>query len=152
MLRKINFLLLVLTFLAFTNPSFASVTLDLGINFVSVKHAAMKPPPVRTWTCNGTIALTGTSYSYALPPWQMSGPVTGSGSDREKECKKRIQSYLNDVAIWQKLGIPADQQDSYCRLGGTFRVDYGFDKRPKDWNFTQFGQPSCKCAGPFSFQ
>ena len=114
--------------------------------------ASARPAQARTWTCNGTIALTGSSYSYALPPWEMSGPVPGSGVDRERRCKERIQSaWLNNGAIWAKLGIPATAQDSYCQSGGTFRVDYGFDKRPKDWNFTQFGKPNCKCSGPLIF-
>jgi hypothetical protein len=112
--------------------------------------ASVKPAQARTWTCDGTIALTGTSYSYALPTWTMSG---GLLADREKACKARIQGdYLNNGAIWQKLGIPAADQNAFCQAGGTFRVDYGFDARKKDWSFTQFGKPNCKCAGPFSFQ
>jgi len=128
-----------------------SVALVVIVGFFS-SFASVKPAQARTWTCNGTIALTGTSYSYALTPWQMSGPVPGSGADREKRCKERIQSDWLNGAIWAKLGIPAAAQNSYCQSGGTFRVDYGFDKRPKDWNFTQSGKPNCKCAGPMVFQ
>jgi len=106
----------------------------------------VKPVAAISWTCNGTIALTGTSYSYALPPWTMSG---GRGADRQKKCKEYIQAnWLNNGAIWRNLGIPAAQQDSYCKSGGTFRIDYGFDKRQKDWNFTQsVGKPACNCTG-----
>jgi hypothetical protein len=112
--------------------------------------ASVRPAQAKTWTCNGTIALTGSSYSYTLPTWTMSGPIY---VDREKQCKARIQvDWLNNGAIWQTLGIPAAEQNSYCQSGGTFRVDYGFDTRKKDWNFTQFGKPNCKCVGPFSFQ
>lgn len=130
---------------------FVVFVLVLGINLVTVQPATMKPSPaVMNWTCDGTIALTGSSYSYSLPPWSKSGPI---GTDRENKCKQDIQNnWLNNGAIWQKLGIPAAQQNAYCQSGGTFRIDYGFDTRKKDWSFTQFGKPSCKCAGPLSFQ
>ena len=129
---------------------FVVFVLLLGINFVSGKPATMKPSPaVMSWTCNGTVALTGTNYSYALPPWTMSGPLL---TDREKKCKQYIiDNWLNNCAIWTKLGIPAAEQNSYCQSGGTFRVDYGFDKRPKDWNFTWTGKPCCHCNGPSIF-
>lgn len=108
-----------------------------------------KPALPISWTCNGTIALTGTSYSYALPPWTMSG---GIGADREKKCKEFIlANWINNGAIWKQLGIPASQQEAFCKSGGTFRVDYGFDKRKKDWNFVQSGKPVCRCTGPLSF-
>lgn len=117
---------------------------------IAFSFASVTPAAAESWTCDGTVALTGSSYSYALPTWNMSG---GLGVDREKKCKERIQAdWLNNGAIWQKLGIPAAQQDSYCKSGGTFRVDYGFDKRKKDWSFTQAGKPNCKCAGPLSLQ
>jgi hypothetical protein len=104
----------------------------------------------RTWTCHGTIALQGSGYSYAVPSWTMSGSAT---VDRENRCRAALKSnWLDNGAIWKHLGIPPAQQDGYCRSGGNFRVDYGFDRRRKDWNFTQLSKPLCKCAGPFTFQ
>jgi len=103
----------------------------------------------RSWTCSATIALTGSNYSYALPPWSKSLATT----DREKKCREDIENHwLINGAIWARLGIPEAQQSAYCQSGGTFRVDYGFDKRKKDWNFTKSSSPKCKCSGSQVFQ
>jgi len=129
---------------------FVMFVIVLGINFLSVKPASSRPAPAISWTCHGTVALTGSNYSYALPTWTMSGPPF---TDRQKKCKERIQAdWLNNGAIWQKLGVPAAEQNAYCLSGGTLRVDYGFDNRAKEWNFIQAGKPNCKCAGPLGFQ
>lgn len=117
---------------------------------ILVLFASAKPTQARTWICNGTLALTGSIYSYSIPQFTMSG---GLFVDREKACRDRIKAdWLNNGAIWARLGIPAAQQNAYCASGGTFRVDYGFDKRKKDWNFTQFVRPPCRCNGPLIFQ
>lgn len=103
----------------------------------------------RSWTCSGTIALTGSNYSYALPPWSKSGPAI----DREKKCRDDIENnWLKNGEIWARLGIPEAQQSAYCQSGGMFRVDYGFDKRKKDWSFTKSSSPKCKCSGLQVFQ
>jgi hypothetical protein len=125
----------------------------IGANFLSAKPATLRAPPFRNWTCHATIALTGSSYSYTPPAWQMSGPLIGTGSDREKRCREVVeQDWIDNGKIWQFLGIPASQQNAYCQSGGTFRADYGFDERPKSWNLLKTGKPNCKCAGPLAFQ
>jgi hypothetical protein len=103
----------------------------------------------RTWTCSATIALKDTSYSFAVPDWSMSG---GIAVDREKRCKGAIQSnWINNGAIWKSLGIPVSEQDKYCQSGGNFRIDYGFDRRRKDWNFSASSKPACACAAGQTF-
>jgi hypothetical protein len=103
----------------------------------------------KSWTCSATIALQGSSLSHAVPSWSMSGPLT---ADREKRCKEHVKAnWLDNGKIWSTLNIPANQQNSYCQSGGNFRVDYGFDKRNKDWQFTQMSKPSCTCPGGMVF-
>lgn len=127
---------------------FAVLVVVLGFHFVTLESAV-----ARSWTCGGTIALTGTNYSFALPGWEMSGKVPGPGVDREKRCKEYIEAnWLRNGAIWAKLGIPVEQQNQYCQSGGTFRIDYGHSGRNKDWSFAWSGKPICKCSGPMSFQ
>jgi hypothetical protein len=98
----------------------------------------------REWKCNATIALKNSSYSFAVPDWSMSGGIT---VDREKRCKNAIQSnWIDNGAIWKSLGIAASEQNKFCQSGGDFRIDYGFDKRRKDWNFSASSKPACACA------
>ena len=107
----------------------------------------------RTWTAHATIQLEGTGKSYTPPGWPMSGPLPpAAGSDRQKAIKEYIeQTWLDNGAIWKLLGINAAEQDQWCQTGGTFRVDYGFDKRPKEWQFSKFSKPNCKCTGGMTF-
>lgn len=103
----------------------------------------------RAWTCNATISLQGSSLSYTVPNWRMSGSLT---TDRQERCKAHIQNnWLNNGLIWSVLNIPANQQNGYCQSGGDFRVDYGFDRRSKDWSFTQQSKPACACTGGMVF-
>lgn len=103
----------------------------------------------RTWTCHGTIALQGSNKSYALPSWQMSGKVPGPGADREKRCREHIEAnWLNNGKIWTVLGLNAAEKNQICQGGPrSFRTDYGFDERKKDWNLTSaVAKPSCSCT------
>ena len=107
------------------------------LTFSSLSHA-------RSWTCHATINLEGSNYKYTVPGWNMSG---NAFVDREKKCKNSIQSnWLNNGKIWKKLGMNAANQNKFCKRKGTFRVDYGFNKRKKSWDFRKtLSSPSCKC-------
>lgn len=99
----------------------------------------------RNWNCHATISLTGSGATYTVPNWGMSGNAL---VDREKKCKQRIQSdWLNNKKIWNYINLSSSEQNSICKKGtGTFRVDYGFDRRPKSWDFTQtIPAPPCDC-------
>jgi hypothetical protein len=103
----------------------------------------------KSWTCNATIGLQGKLLSYNVPNWKMNGPLL---ADREKKCKEHVKAnWLDNGKIWTVINIPANEQNSYCQSGGAFRVDYGFDKRSKDWNFTQTGKPACACSSGMVF-
>ena len=104
----------------------------------------------RHWTGNCTIALTGTGKSYSPVPWAMSGP---NACDREHKTKDYIKAtWLDTGAIWKLLGMNTTEQNQWCGIGnGTFRIDYGFDKRPKEWNFTQTIPTRCACPVPMVF-
>ena len=108
------------------------------LTFSSLSHA-------RSWTCNASISLSGSSATYTLIPWNMSG----SFKDREKMCKNHIISnWLNNKKIWKKLNLTKSDQNNFCKLHkGTFRVDYGFDRRKKSWVFSKkLSTPPCKCS------
>lgn len=99
------------------------------------------------WTCDAVIQLIGTGISWAPPTWPMSG---GLFVDREKQCFNFLKTnFLDDGEIWVhiKSQLSAAQQDQICRAGrGQFRVDYGFDKRAKDWSQTLWvTAPPCNC-------
>jgi hypothetical protein len=107
---------------------------------------------IRKWTGHCTIALQGSQKTYVPQSWQMSvgGPLT----DRQKKTKEYIEStWLNNGAIWKLLGMNNQEQDSWCRKGGgTFRIDYGFDERQKEWNFTKYVPVTCVCSGDMIFK
>ena len=107
------------------------------LTFSSLSHA-------RSWTCHATINLENSNYKFTVPGWHMSG---NAFVDREKKCKNRIQSdWLNNGKIWKKLGMSAADQNKFCKRKGTFRVDYGFDKRKKGWDFRKvISSPACNC-------
>ncbi len=104
----------------------------------------------RTWTCNATIALTDSSSRYTLPPWTMS---RNFNVNIEKECRSSIKTnWLNNRKIWTFMKLNPTDQNAICKSGnGVFRVDYGFDGRKKDWNFTQaISAPPCDCESSCS--
>jgi hypothetical protein len=124
----------------------AAIAITAVLPFIQAKEGVAAQ---KSWTCNATIALQGGSLSYTVPNWPMSGPIA---SDREKRCKEHVKAnWLDNGKIWSVLDIPSNQQNSYCQSGGNFRVDYGFDKRSKDWNFTQTSKPACACPGGMVF-
>lgn len=95
----------------------------------------------RDWTCHATIFLTGSSQSFTLPGWKQSGNIF---VDREKKCKEAIDKYALNSAIYDRFSFSPAQEVSLCKTGGaTFRVEYGFDKRPKSWQFSKRVAPSC---------
>ncbi len=101
----------------------------------------------RDWTCQATFDLINSNISYTIPSWNESG---GAFVDREKRCRQRIEGeWLNNGQIWSLLVkqglITANQASTYCKTGGNFRVQYGFDQRRKAWNFTGYSiKPRCK--------
>ncbi len=103
----------------------------------------------RTWNGQCTIQLLGSSLSYSPPQWSMSGPNL---CDRQAKTKEYIeQTWIDSGTIWKLLNVPATEQNKYCQSGGIFRVDYGIDKRPKEWQFTKASHPICVCKGGMTF-
>jgi hypothetical protein len=98
----------------------------------------------RTWTCHATVFLTGSTYAYTFPSWRISG---GMFEDRQKSCLKYIKEQLLDSSIWNYFPLTLAEENSYCQSGeGQFRIDYGFDKRPKNWTHKQnLATPRCDC-------
>lgn len=102
----------------------------------------------RRWTCDATIFLIETPHSYTPSPWEMkTGDPDAVWGDREKSCRNYIANKILDGSIWSHFKLSAAEQDKVCRDGGgSFRVEYGFDKRPKSWSFTKtVPAPQCDC-------
>ncbi len=119
--------------------------LSLGISTYAQAQCGMQVK--RTFTCNGVINLIGAvNKSYAPNPW--GSYCCGALCDREAKCKSDLEGqWLNNGAFWALLGLSAAEQNTICKAkGGNVRVDYGFDARKKDWQFTKFvAKNGCKC-------
>lgn len=103
---------------------------------------------IKNWVCDAVIHLTGTSVTWTPATWSMSGNIL---TDREKACRNYIiANWFDNGAIWNyiKPQLTAAQQDAICKAGsGTFRIDYGFDRRTKDWSITRtIPAPPCNCT------
>src|SRR5688500_10053100 len=106
--------------------------------------AALKDAAAKSWTCDATFAYA--SHSYMPPTWEMSS--RSLFPDREHRCREAIFStWLDSNAIIDVLGLTDAEKAAICSNGGTFqvRVDYGFDKRGKDWSFVNTVTPPCVC-------
>ncbi|HEX6899109.1 MAG TPA: hypothetical protein VF789_05320 [Thermoanaerobaculia bacterium] len=99
-----------------------------------------------TWTCHATIFLSGTNQQYTPSPWKMSAPGI-SIPDREKRCRQHIESNFLTGSIWSHFTLTPAEQDRICKSGNaTFRIEYGFDRRTKSWQFTKvLPSPPCDC-------
>lgn len=120
----------------------------LSLNQSTGAQEAQKRAFARKWTCDATISLIESGKQYTPQPWEMTtkDPHTVWG-DREKSCKKYIEAEILTGNIWKKLNLTPAEQDKICKKGeGDFRVDYGFDERPKSWSFTKtLPAPPCDC-------
>jgi hypothetical protein len=89
----------------------------------------------RTWTCNATFSQG--NHSYGPVTFGMSG---GLLTDREKACRREIQRrWLENSAVFSLFGLSTDEEEAICQAGGNpeVMVDYGFDRRAKEWQFVQ---------------
>ncbi|NKC16504.1 MAG: hypothetical protein GKR94_31150 [Gammaproteobacteria bacterium] len=71
--------------------------------------------------------------------------------DREKFCRNAVKAHwLYNGEIWAHIQLSAEEQSKICQDGkATFRVDYGFDRREKSWEFShEVGAPPCECGAP----
>jgi hypothetical protein len=119
-------------------------TLAISFLFTASAHAW-----TRNFRCNATIQLTGT-INKTFSPTSWNWGCNGIGCDREKACRNYIKdNWLNNGAIWGLFqgGFTPAEQNTICTRGASeVRVDYGFDERRKDWNFTQnITKTGCKC-------
>jgi len=98
----------------------------------------------RSWTCHATVFLTATGHSYTFPQWRMSG---GIFTNRHKKCKQHIQRNFLNSSIWNNFPLTPAQENSFCQISsGVFRIEYGFNRRSKSWQFSQtVSTPSCDC-------
>lgn len=102
----------------------------------------------RSWRCDASISLTGSTAVYTPPTWSMkAGDPHTVWSDREKSCRKYVDAEILTRSIWSKLKLTPSEQDKICRTGsGKLRAEYSFDKRPKSWAFTKtLAAPPCDC-------
>lgn len=104
----------------------------------------------RKWTCDATIFVTGTNQQYTPPPWEMKTGdkhVAGLPGDREKSCKNYIKSVFVNGGLWGHFSFNSSEQDRICKNdSANLRIEYGFDRRPKGWQFTQsISAPPCNC-------
>jgi len=131
--------------------SWLYIALLLAISSISA------PATARSFTCNATIDLQQISASYTPSNWGSS--CSGLFCNRAKKCKEDIQrKFLNpatwDEPIWDRLNPPLTtaQKQQLCGGSGNFRISYGFDKRKKEWNFTQsveyFDKPNVGAISP----
>ena len=93
----------------------------------------------RSWTCSATIFLNGTNASYTPPSWPMrTGHPDAVPGDRERSCKNYVERRLLTNAIWSRLNLSDAERGRLCHAGNsTFRIEYGFDRRPKSWQLTK---------------
>lgn len=120
----------------------------LGFSWTATAQEANQRAFARSWTCDATISLTGGTHQYTPPTWRMkTGDPDTVWGDREKSCKRYIENKILTGSIWSLLNLTPAEQDTVCKKGrGEFRVDYGFDKRPKSWDFTStLPAPPCNC-------
>lgn len=108
------------------------------------------PAAARDWTCNATMFAIGTSQQFTPRPWKMNtggNHVAGFPGDREKSCKNYIEKVHLGPALWQRFQLSTSEQNRICANGGgNIRIEYGFDRRPKSWQFTEFvPAPPCDC-------
>jgi hypothetical protein len=106
------------------------LALGLVVASISTAHA-------KDWTCHA---------SFTPISWKMSDK--NPFADREKQCKSAIISGWLSGQIWKNLSptLTPAQQAALCGKFGTFRIDYGYDERKKEWNFTHsVPAPKCKC-------
>lgn len=91
----------------------------------------------REWTCHASIFLGGTSHQYTPPTWKMkTGDPHVVWGDREKSCRRYIEARILTPSIWSRLNLaPVEKERFYNVCRGRFRVEYGFDRRPKSWSF-----------------
>lgn len=104
----------------------------------------------REWTCSATIFATGTNQQYTPSPWRMETGgkyVPGFPGDRERACRNYIDNVFLNVSLWKHLTLTPEEQDRICKRGrGVLRIEYGFDRRPKSWEFTKtIAAPPCDC-------
>jgi hypothetical protein len=101
------------------------------------------PAEARSWNCQGSIS-TGNKI-FTIPSFGLSGGIL---VDREARCKAEIKiRFLNNGAIYRLMNFTAAEATPLCGTGLDFHVEYGFDKRPKSWNFDQPVKPNCACTG-----
>lgn len=100
----------------------------------------------KSWTCNATVSLQGFVgvASYTIPDWSMSSSAWFP--DREQKCKNYLTSnWIDNGTILKYFALSDEQQNQICKDGVTVRVDYGFDARKKEWNFTRRPNTPCVC-------
>jgi hypothetical protein len=128
----------VMLFASLVAGACALAPLDEGAELASETAQELS----RSWTCSAT--LTYGNHSYTPEPWTMT-----SGSlfpDREHRCKGYIVSHwLSDPELLNLLGVTEGEKSAICANGNmvSVRVDYGFDARPKSWQFTSSVSAQC---------
>lgn len=122
---------------SFRSVSIAALVLFLGLSWPAAAQEGNLRALARSWTCHATINLVGTGHTFTPSPWRMRtrDPHTVWG-DREASCKAYLKAKLLTPGLWNRFELSSSEQQRICRAGGgRLRVDYGFDKRPKSWNF-----------------
>ncbi len=90
----------------------------------------------KTWICYAKISLAGTSATYTLPGYSMTGTPAAK---RKVKCKEYIESNtLGNVDLWNRLSPLTDEQKNRLCINGTGQLDvvYWINKRNKTWAFS----------------
>lgn len=118
----------------------------LGIANFSLILLASSEARAATWKCHATIFLSGTNQQHTPSQWTMSARGW-SVPDRQNRCKQHIEGNFLNGSLWNRFNLTATEQDRICKSGNaTFRIEYGFDSRPKSWQLTKvLPSPPCNC-------